>query len=447
MREARKPSGANSLTTGVSARPVSRTVVVLASTVLAASSLMLPACGSSGSSEAPSESGEPSPASTSTPGSSPTPDASSVAPEDAGDLDAEPPPPPCDDAQTKAIQAAFADETVIPAAVGAVGIVKDSSCGTRYFARGASKDVPATALHNIGSATKTYIASLTLLLIDDGKLSLTDSVTKWVPNVPGGDAVHVDHLLHHTSGIYNYTGDSSYMLGSRLLHQKYKPQDLLNIAIGHKPSFAPGADGKWEYSNTNYVLLGMIIESITGKDVAQVLHERILTPIGAQSTFYAGTDKVTGDFAPSTTFLGASGATAVDPSSSWACGNVTATIGDIVDWEERRGNGTFHSPAAQAELTRGVPTGASFAYGAALVMVPAGDPGLNGNGPAIGHGGDIDGYHTLVYYFPEKKVTIGVILDSDKGPGSGYPFGETYLLSMYMQLVNPYFGTKPPTKP
>jgi D-alanyl-D-alanine carboxypeptidase len=353
--------------------------------------------------------------------------------------------PPCDAAQTAAIQASFAD-AAIPGDVGAVALVKDA-CGTRYFTRGAAQDVPATALHLIGSATKTYIASLTLLLVEDGVLSLSDPVTRWIPDVPGGDAVHVEHLLHHTSGIYNYTSDPSYLAGA-VTHRKYTPRELLDLAFGKPPSFVAGEPGKWEYSNTNYVILGMIIESVTGRDVASVLRERILGPIGAEATFFDGSEPLVGEVAYGQSFLGTNGATVLDPSAAWCAGNIVATIGDLVDWTERRGSGSFHSPAMQAELTRGVPTPPSpatpwrqeFTYGAALVMVD--ETGLDGHGPAMGHGGDAVGYHTLAYYFPETEVTIAVIVDSDRGPTSGFPFGATYLGDLYLTVVKPYFATR-----
>ena len=70
--------------------------------------------------------------------------------------------------------------------------------------------------------------------------------------------------------------------------------------------------------------------------------------------------------------------------------------------------------------------------------------GLNGNGPALGHGGDAVGYHTLAYYFPETKVTIAVIVDSDRGPTSGFPFGATYLGDLYFAVVSPYFAAPQP---
>jgi D-alanyl-D-alanine carboxypeptidase len=345
----------------------------------------------------------------------------------------------CDAAQTMAIQAGFADEA-IPLDVGAVAVVKDASCGSRYFTRGASLDVPETALHLVGSVTKTYIASLVLLLVEDGKLSLSDRVSAWIPDVPGGDAVEVEHLLHHTSGIYNYTSDPSYLVDS-LSHRAYEPRDLLDIAFRNEPSFGPGEAGKWEYSNTNYVLLGMIVESVTGEDVAHVLRERILAPIGAAATFFHGSEPLIGDVAYGESFLGTNGATFLDPSASWCTGNLVATIGDLVDWTEARGSGSFHSAAMQAEMLEGVPTGSNFTYGAALVMVD--ETMLNGNGPAIGHGGDTVGYHSLAYYFPKEKATIAVIVHSDAGPTSGFPFGATYLEDLYMSVVNPYFGSNP----
>lgn len=223
-----------------------------------------------------------------------------------------------------------------------------------------------------------------------------------------------------------------------MTHRKYTPRQLLDIAFARAPSFPAGEPGRWSYSNTNYVLLGLIIESVTGQDVAQVLRERILGPIGARATFFAGYEPVAGDFAYGESFLGTDGASFLDPSATWCAGNVAASIGDLVEWTERRGSGAFHSAAAQAELLRGVPTGLDFTYGAALVEVD--ETGLNGNGPAIGHGGDTVGYHTLSYWFPEKDVTIAVIVDSDAGPGAGFPFAVTWLGDLYMTIVTPYFA-------
>jgi D-alanyl-D-alanine carboxypeptidase len=397
---------------------------------MAASSFAVAACGSEGApavdpmDEAPPER---------EPGPQPAP---------APDPEPEPEPPPCDAAQTAAIQAAFADEA-IPATVGAVAVVKDPACGSRYFTRGASTDVPETALHLIGSSTKTYIASLVLLLVEEGKVALTDPVAKWIPDVPGGDAVEVGHLLNHTSGIYNYTSDTFFLLAAAL-QQKYEPRDLLDIAFGKPPSFAPGAPGKWEYSNTNYVILGMIIEAVTGAEVAEVLRERILTPIGAEATFFNGSEPLEGEIAYGQSFLGTNGATFLDPSATWCAGNIVATLGDLVDWAERRGSGSFHSPAMQAEMMTGAPTGLDFSYGSALVMVEPASAALNGNGPAFGHGGDTPGYHSMALYFPEKKATIAVVVHSDAAPTSTSSSGGTYLGALYLTVVNPYFGTLSP---
>lgn len=418
------------------------TVFALAGVLAASSSLALVACGTDSASPSNDAGGAGADAGpiANDPSEDPATPGGST---DAGDSGVVPPPPPCDDAQTAAIKAAFEDETVIPATAGAVALIKDPSCGYRYFTRGESKNVKETALHLIGSVTKTYIASLTLLLVEEGKLSLSDSVTKWVADVPGGDAVKVQHLLNHTSGISDYVTDTGFALNMTLQTKpKYTPRQLLDIGFAKAPAFTPGEAGRWAYTNTGFVLLGIIIESVTGKSLAEVLREKILTPIGAKATFFRGSETLVGDIAPGRTGLGMTGATAMDPSASWACGNIAATIGDVLDWEEKRGNGTFHSPAMQSVMLNGVATGGDYTYGAAMVIVGKTDKVLNGNGPAIGHGGDIIGYHTLAYYFPEKRATIALIVDSDKGPGSSFPLGATYLADLYDTLHNPYFGTK-----
>src|SRR5690606_22611620 len=115
------------------------------------------------------------------------------------------------------------------------------------------------------------------LLAEDGALALSDPVSTWIPDVPGGDAARVEHLLRHTSGIGNYTSDPGFIADS-LSRRELTPRDLLDYAFDTPLSFPPGEAGRWEYSNTNYVLLGMIVESVTGKEVAQVLRERILDP-------------------------------------------------------------------------------------------------------------------------------------------------------------------------
>jgi len=132
--------------------------------------------------------------------------------------------------------------------------------------------------------------------MEEGKLSLDAPLTTWLPGlVPKGDAITVRQLLQHTSGLYDYLEDR------RLVAQVYdhpernwKPEELVKYAVGFPPSFAPGSKGNWDYSSTNYVLLGMIIERVSGHPLDQELRQRIFTPLGLHATYVVPAETVEG---------------------------------------------------------------------------------------------------------------------------------------------------------
>lgn len=379
--------------------------------------------------------GPPTPSSSA---SSPAPSPTGVGPAASSDA-GEPPPPPCDPAQAAAVQASF--ERAAPDAIDAVALVKDPSCGARYFTRGPSK-IPESALQILASNTKTHVASLILLLAEDGKLRLDDSASRWIPGLPGGDAIKIRHLLNHTSGLYNYT-DSNFFMVASSLKTVYSPQDLLDISFDKALAFAPGESGKWEYSNTNYVLLGMIAEKVTGRPVEQLLRERILTPIGANETFFHGKEEIVGDIAPGRSFLGTNGATFMDPSASWCAGSYVGSMRDLVQWCELRGSGKFHSAKSQAAMLETVPTNDPHRrYGAGVSVFDA--TALHGNGPAIGHAGDLVGYHSYAFYFPEKKTTVAVMVNDDEGPSGSFPLAPTYRSELFLSVTDALFGDHRP---
>lgn len=347
--------------------------------------------------------------------------------------------PPCDAAQTAAIQARF--DADAPNDVDALALVKDPSCGTRFFTRGPSK-YPVDSLHLLASNTKTYVASLILLLAEDKLFSLDDSISKWIDKVPGGDAIHVRHLLDHSSGIYNYSNDNVVNAVSAL-GKKWTPQQLVDIGFGKKVGFAPGAG--WDYSNTNYVLLGMIAEKATGKPVEQLLRERILTPIGSTATFFYGKETIPGEIAVGRTFLGGNGATFMDPSLFWCSGSFVGTIQDLATWVELRGSGRFHGAASNGEMLKLIPTSSEhLKYGAGLMVYDASS--THGGGDSYGHGGDLVGYHSYGLYFPDSESTVVVMVDSDKGPKGSFPLAATYREQLYFAVIDPLFGyTGPPS--
>ncbi|MFE0512039.1 serine hydrolase domain-containing protein [Streptomyces sp. NPDC058964] len=153
--------------------------------------------------------------------------------------------------------------------------------------------------YRVGSITKTFVATVLLQLEAEGRLSLDDKVEKWLPGVVHGHghdgrAITVRRLLNHTSGIFNYTADEdfgrTYFLADGFLRHRYDtltPAQLVAVAMRHKPDFAPGTS--WNYSNTNYVLAGMVIRSVTGHSYAQEVTRRVIDPLKLTGTSLPGT--------------------------------------------------------------------------------------------------------------------------------------------------------------
>jgi D-alanyl-D-alanine carboxypeptidase len=158
----------------------------------------------------------------------------------------------------------------------------------------------STADHyRVGSITKTFVSTVLLQLEAEGRLSLDDKVDKWLPGVVRGHghdgrAITLRQLLNHTSGIFNYTADEdfgrTYFLKDGFFQHRYDtktPEQLVAIAMTHEPDFAPGTS--WNYSNTNYVLAGMVIGEVTGHSYASEIRHRIIEPLGLHATSVPGT--------------------------------------------------------------------------------------------------------------------------------------------------------------
>ena len=153
--------------------------------------------------------------------------------------------------------------------------------------------------YRVGSITKTFVATVLLQLEAEGRLSLDDTVEKWLPGVVhghghDGSRITVRRLLNHTSGIYNYTADDdfgrAYFTKDGFFAHRYDtltPRDLVAIAMKHEPEFKPGES--WGYSNTNYVLAGMVIEKVTGHSYATEITHRIISPLHLTATSLPGT--------------------------------------------------------------------------------------------------------------------------------------------------------------
>ncbi|MFG2356146.1 serine hydrolase domain-containing protein [Streptomyces sp. NPDC048521] len=171
-----------------------------------------------------------------------------------------------------------------------------TTAGTGDLRTGAPRS--AADRYRVGSITKTFVATVLLQLEAEGRLSLDDTVDTWLPGVVRGHGhdgrrITVRRLLDHTSGVYSYTADEGfarrYFLKDGFFQHRYDtltPGDLVAIALKHEPDFAPGTS--WSYSNTNYVLAGMVIEKVTGHSYATEIRHRIIDPLHLTATSVPG---------------------------------------------------------------------------------------------------------------------------------------------------------------
>jgi D-alanyl-D-alanine carboxypeptidase len=166
--------------------------------------------------------------------------------------------------------------------------------GVADFDAGGAIDVDSN--FRMGSNTKTFVAVVVLQLVGERRISLDDTVERWLPGVVRGNgndgsAITVRQLLQHTSGLYDYTDDLLARVTSPeayqvLRYESFTPVQLVAMALAHEPYFAPGAG--WNYSNTNYVLIGQIIQKVTGRTWDREVRDRILRPLGLRHTFAPG---------------------------------------------------------------------------------------------------------------------------------------------------------------
>ena len=176
---------------------------------------------------------------------------------------------------------------------GAPGALAEVRTRTRVrrAAAGVSQRQPRVALRTTdrfraASITKSFVATVVLELVAEGRLSLDDTVEHWLPGlVPNGAAITLRELLNHTSGLFDF-GDDQVWNQSRVADPQriWLPKELIAAAVSHPPYFRPGT--AWHYSNTNYVLLGLIIEAATGRSLGDELRERLLQPLALGATSF-----------------------------------------------------------------------------------------------------------------------------------------------------------------
>ncbi|MFZ3496805.1 serine hydrolase domain-containing protein [Streptomyces sp. 5.8] len=259
----------------------------------------------------------------------------------------------------------------------------------------------------IGSETKTFTVTALLQLVDQGKLALDDPIGKYISGVPNGDRITLRELAGMRSGLFNYSDDAGFAKdfnGTSV----FTPQQLLDISFKHPVNFEPGA--KFEYSNTNLILLGLVVEKITGRPIHEVIGQDVVKPAGLSSRtlFPVGSEfpephahGYTNDL-PGGKIVDA---TDFDPSWAWAAGAMVSDLEDLRSWAKTLATGTLLTPATQAERLKTQPIG----------IIPGAGYGLgifNVQG-WIGHNGSLPGYESLTVYLPEEQATMVIVLNTD----------------------------------
>jgi D-alanyl-D-alanine carboxypeptidase len=267
----------------------------------------------------------------------------------------------------------------------------------------------------IGSVTKTFMATLILQLVGDGKLRLDDPITRWAPQVPNGQHITIRELLNMSSGLFNYTEDplwvqQAFSPRTGPARRQWTPQQLIQVAVAHRPYFPPGTG--WHYSNTNYILLGEIIEQVTGRPVAEVLRTRILQPLGLTHTVYPTTQAMPNPHAQGyATQLGSSiltDVTRTNPSWAGTAGAMISTLDDLHTWAQALATGTLLGAAQQRERLTWNPYAALPTHG--LTQYGLGVAQLVG---FLGHSGGLPGFNTEMWYLPTTHATVVVMANSD----------------------------------
>lgn len=280
------------------------------------------------------------------------------------------------------------------------------------LARGASNlisndPMSADNAFRIASVTKTFTGTAVLMLADQGLINLDASVAFYLPeyNIPSGNLITIRMLGNMTSGLFNYSEDEQMwqQFAASGYTLTFPPDSLLALSFRHPLNFAPGT--QYEYCNTNTVLLGLLIEKISGKPAGQYIHENITVPLGLNSTYFGGSFFMNPPYTHgyAITETGLADATNWNPSWGYTAGAIISNLQDMKKWAKHLANGDLLSDAAKAERFTFGPE----KYGFCIESIKYKDDFW------VGHPGTIPGYNTQVWYNKADKITLVINANTD----------------------------------
>ena len=264
-------------------------------------------------------------------------------------------------------------------------------------------------LFGVGSISKLFVATVAMQLVQEGWLSLDQTVEQWLPGlVPHGDRIAVRNLMNHTSGLPDYLDEPFAEVALADPSRAWAPGELVASALSRRPAVAPG---RWRYANTNYVLLGLIVERVTHNPLAREIHQRIIDPLGLAHTFFSPDDPIPGAMIHG--YEGRRHLTGgMNMSFAWGAGNIVSNVEDLGRFAQALFGGALLRPETLATMQAFVATGSwgsrDLMYGLGMMQDV-----LRGAQPTLvrGHTGALMGYRTALWYAPNSGVTIVVALN------------------------------------
>jgi len=319
------------------------------------------------------------------------------------------------------LQRALDEELAAHGGIGASAAVLAPGLGVWEGASGVSfgtTPVTSDMLFGLGSVTKSFVATLVLRLVEEGVLGLDDSLGEWLPDLPNvASAITIRQLLNHTSGVADFTKSPAWVPAILAdLERVWSPEETITSFVS-APLFAPGAG--YQYSSTNYLLVGMVVEAATGRDAAGELRSRVLTRAALAHVFFGVEEPIAGTVAHRWEDIDGDGdlddLSSLSPnaleSTLWTAGALYATARDVVEYSSALFGGRLLSPASLAAMLDWIPypNNPALGYGFGVLIIPHFLPGVLG----YGHDGTVPGFKARWVYMPEHGIHIVVLLNKD----------------------------------
>ncbi len=319
---------------------------------------------------------------------------------------------------TSPVQASLDVLTAQDGVPGAVAVVQDgrrtqvTRSGTGDVATG--KPFPRNGSFRAGSVTKTFVATVVLQLVAEGRVRLDAPVSRYLPGLLPDRRITVRQVLQHTSGLYSYTDDLDLTDPEALRHRGAEPAELVAMALKHPALFPPGTS--WSYSNTNYIVAGMLVEQVTGHALATEIARRITGPLGLRDTYLPrrGDERLPAPHAVGYLPFGGKlvDFSDFDATIAGAAGGLVSTPADLDHFYGALLSGRLLRPAELAEMRRTVPADLGIpgaGYGLGLGSVPL------SCGVVWGHEGGIPGFTNFAGVGPDGRRAT-VVLNENPTP-------------------------------